>query len=89
MKNLRLFVKNLRLFMLVIAALMCFSAFAACGGNNKTEIVPVKPEQPAISDLPTLTFDGETPQNNTLVITVPNKAQIVLPQEIHSDTVSA
>ena len=74
--------KNLRLFVLVIAALMCFSAFAACGGNNKTEIVPVKPEQPAISDLPTLTFDGETPQNNTLVITVTNKAQIVLPQYV-------
>lgn len=71
--------KKFRFFVLVITVLMCFSAFAACNGNNKKDVVPVKPEQPAVADLPTLTFDGETTQNNTLVIAVTNKAQIVLP----------
>ena len=74
--------KKLRFFVLVITVVMCLSAFAACNGNDKTDIVPVKPEQPTVTALPTLTFDGETPENNTLVIAVTNKAQIVLPQYV-------
>ena len=69
--------KKLRFFVLVITVVMCLSALAACNGNDKTDIVPVKPEQPTVTALPTLTFDGETPKNNTLVIAVTNKAQIV------------
>ena len=79
--------KKIRLFALVIAVLMCFSSFVACNDSKKTDdepvnpINPVEPEQ-TTTELPTLTFDGETLKNNTLVLTVTNKTQIVLPQYV-------
>lgn len=74
--------KNIKILALAVAVLMCLSVFVACNGGNNADIVPVKPEPATVTDLPTMTFDGETPKNNTLVMSVTNKSQIVLPQYV-------
>lgn len=73
--------KKLRLLALAITVLMCMTSIVACSGKD-ADIVPVTPDETKVTALPTMTFDGETPANNTLVLTVTNKGQIVLPQYV-------
>ena len=73
--------KKLRIFALAIVVLLTLSALVACAGNN-VDVVPVKPSETTVTNLPTMTFDDETPKNNTLVIAVTNKGQTTLPQYV-------
>lgn len=74
--------KNHKLFVSAIAIMMCSSVLTACNDSGKTDVKPVVSDQIVVTDLPTLTFNDETPQNNTLVINVTNKSQITLPQYV-------
>ena len=73
--------KKLRIFALAIVVLLTLSALVACAGNN-VDVVPVNPSETTVTTLPTMTFDDETPKNNTLVIAVTNKGQTTLPQYV-------
>lgn len=73
--------KKLRIFALAIVVLLTLSALVACAGNN-VDVVPVNPSETTVTNLPTMTFDDETPKNNTLVIAVTNKGQTTLPQYV-------
>lgn len=74
--------KKLRILALTVAVFMCSSALFACGGSND-DVTPAPPTPPAkekVSELPTLDFDGEKLENNSLIITVTNKSEINLPE---------
>ena len=73
--------KKLRIFALAIVVLLTLSALVACVDNN-VDVVPVNPSETTVTNLPTMTFDDETPKNNTLVIAVTNKGQTTLPQYV-------